>query len=104
MTFTRPYGTCWPDDVQPGGNDVQLINVLNQCIYQWASLQKSQGMVAKIQKLREKKPFTMIKDIDALTRTCGEQLDYTQRLVDGAEFSRNLDALIAAAKRKLASG
>lgn len=77
--------------------------MLNQCIYQWASLQKSQGLVAEILKLANTPLFSGL-DVDAITRTCEEQLEHTENLVDGSELSQNLDSVISAAKGKLASG
>ncbi len=73
-----------------GGNDVQLVNILNQCIFQWASLQKSQGVVSKIAALADQEPFSKLDlDIGAITRTCVEQLDHTQQLIDGDQLTQH---------------
>lgn len=42
-------------------------------------------------------------DWDKLSRTCEEQLDASQALIDGSAFSSSLDAVLAASKAKLSS-
>ena len=84
-----------------GGNDAQLLNVLNQCIYQWASfdsLQVTTGQLAKI----AAEPWAQGIDFDTLGRGCGRQLQATEDFINGQEFSDRLDSLLSATKKKLA--
>jgi hypothetical protein len=57
-----------PDTVS-GGNDVELVNILNQCIFQWAVLNSAQVNIGKIA---------------------------------SESFSKSLDSVLDAAKKKLA--
>lgn len=91
-----------------GGNDVGLVDILNQCIYQWASFSKFQAAVAKLDQLKhalssEEASWFAGFDWDKLSRTCDEQLDASQALIDGSAFSNSLDEVLAAAKTKLSS-
>lgn len=88
----------------PGGNDVQLVNILNQCIYQWSVLNQEQVAVAKLAALDKKYEWAAGFDWDTLGRGCEGQLDHTQSLIDSGTFSSNLDAVLNAAKAKLIQG
>ncbi|KAH7128006.1 SGNH hydrolase-type esterase domain-containing protein [Dactylonectria estremocensis] len=85
-----------------GGNDVELVNILNQCIFQWAVVNQEQVAVAKLAALDKNYDWTRDFDWDKLGRGCAGQLDLTQALIDSEGFSSNLDAVLAAAKGKLA--
>ncbi|OJI89883.1 hypothetical protein ASPTUDRAFT_79749 [Aspergillus tubingensis CBS 134.48] len=87
-----------------GGNDAELSNILNQCIYQWAVLNHTQVLVAKAAALANLEYGWMADiDWDALARGCDGQLEHTNRLINGDAFSKSLDNVIAAAKKKLGS-
>lgn len=86
----------------PGGNDVELVNILNQCIYQWAVLNKDQVAIAKGAAFDKKYDWASGVDWDSLGRGCTAQLDHTQSLIDSSTFSSNIDAVLKAAKAKLA--
>ena len=111
------YQPVWPDvdltfiSAHPtniyialGGNDAELSNILNQCIYQWAVLNPTQVLVAKAAALANLEYGWMADiDWDALARGCDGQLEHTNRLINGDAFSQSLDNVIAAAKKKLGS-
>lgn len=57
-----------------GGNDVELKNILNQCIFQWAVLNQEQVLVAKTAALLDKQyKWAQDWDWDALGRRCEGQ-------------------------------
>lgn len=89
-----------------GGNDVKLTDVLNQCIFQWAAVSKTQTQVAKAAILLNPayEWLTAKVDWDAISRGCDGQLDHTGGLIDGLEFTSSLSKLIEHAKLKLAAG
>lgn len=87
-----------------GGNDAELSNILNQCIFQWAVLSSSQVIVAKLAALADSN-YAWAKDFDwdSLGLGCDGQLARTRDLIAGDAFSNSLDAVISAAKAKLGS-
>ena len=86
-----------------GGNDAQLTNILSQCIYQWAVLTDVQAEVARLASERDNR-FAALKGVDFSTvaRGCEGQLDHTDAIINSDEFSRKLDSVIEASKKKLA--
>ncbi|KAK2811108.1 hypothetical protein FQN50_002444 [Emmonsiellopsis sp. PD_5] len=84
-----------------GGNDVELVNILNQCIYQWAVLTEEQVKIAKAAALKGGYDWAAGFEFDHLSRGCQGQLDYAQSLIEGDEFSQNIDKVLTAAKAKL---
>jgi hypothetical protein len=91
-----------PDTVS-GGNDVELVNILNQCIFQWAVLNSAQVNIGKIASEFDKKyEWAAGLDWDALGRGCAGQLKRTGSLIASESFSKSLDSVLDAAKKKLA--
>lgn len=88
--------------VRTGGNDVQLTNILNQCIFQWAVLNQEQVAVAKAVAFKEGIDWAQDFDWDATGRGCEAQLELTKALIDSSTFSASIDSVINAAKAKLA--
>ncbi|KAK3940427.1 SGNH hydrolase-type esterase domain-containing protein [Diplogelasinospora grovesii] len=87
------------------GNDVELTNILNQCIYQWAVFNWEQVAVAEIaSKFKDKYDWAAEYDFFPLGRGCDGQLSRTADLIASSAFSSSLDAVLSAAKAKLASG
>ncbi|KAL6885245.1 carbohydrate esterase family 3 protein [Trichoderma longibrachiatum] len=86
-----------------GGNDAELVAILNQCIFQWAVWNEDQVSVAKSAALDKKFDWAGDYDWDALGRGCDAQLDRSQQIIDSRQFSDSLDSLLAAAKQKLAT-
>ena len=84
-----------------GGNDVELVNVLNQCIYQWATLDRKQSLVGEIAKLKEEE-WAQYIDFDKLSRGCEGQIDVTAQIIQSEQFSKQLDTTIDMAKLRLA--
>jgi hypothetical protein len=87
-----------------GGNDVELVNILNQCIFQFAVLNPQQVIVAKLAVEAEPENYAWAKDFDfdTLGRGCATQLDQTAAIIGSSTFSSNLDQVLNAAKAKLA--
>ena len=85
-----------------GGNDVELVNILNQCIFQVAVINPEQVVVAEAAAQTEE--FAWAKDFDFATlgRGCAAQLDHTATTISSSKFSQDLDKVLDAAKRKLA--
>jgi hypothetical protein len=101
--YLRSFKECKLTDLL-GGNDIQLVDVLNQCIYQWAVLNQEQVIVAKLAALDKKYEWAADYDWDKLGLGCAGQLDQTQSLIASNSFSNNLDAVLNATKAKLAPG
>jgi hypothetical protein len=89
-----------------GGNDVQLTNLLNQCVFQWLVLRADTVAEAKVATYADKELGGRAGSIDwdAYGRGCDGQLLYTQSLIEGSHFSESLDNVLSAAKHKLADG
>ncbi|KAM0691538.1 hypothetical protein Q7P36_007737, partial [Cladosporium allicinum] len=71
-----------------GGNDVELTNILNQCVFQWLALRPEAVSVAK------KLASVLLpshSDWDVYTRSCEEQLSQTSLLIDKASFQESID-------------
>ncbi|XMA20860.1 hypothetical protein WAI453_013651 [Rhynchosporium graminicola] len=85
-----------------GGNDIGLLEIMNQCIFQFAVLNAEQVIVAKYEAFTNKKfKFAEDFDFDAAGMGCEGQLEASRKLIDSPTFSSNLDALLQAAKNKL---
>ncbi|PNY28628.1 Lipase 1 [Tolypocladium capitatum] len=84
-----------------GGNDAELLNILNQCIFQWCVFDKKQVAAGKLAELL-KEPWAKI-DFDVMGRGCDGQLKISRAIIESNDFSSRLDAVISAAKKKLAS-
>jgi hypothetical protein len=85
-----------------GGNDAELSEVLNQCIFEFFTWTKLQQYTAEIGKLLSDS-FGWAKNIDWSKKAIGclGQLDRANRIIESEEFSRRLDTLISKAKEKL---
>ncbi|GKT51238.1 uncharacterized protein ColSpa_11419 [Colletotrichum spaethianum] len=88
-------------DPHSGGNDVQLLEILNQCIFQWGVLSESQVLIAKAAALEKQLDWAIDYDWDKLALGCEGQLAESGRLIDSGTFAGNLDKVIAAAQSKL---
>ena len=87
-----------------GGNDANLVDILNQCVFQIAVVDKEQVAAGKIAaKTKEFKYFDKV-DWDNLGRGCPGIIDLTTQLVRSDEFKGRLDKVLEAAKKKLAPG
>ncbi|RYP70471.1 hypothetical protein DL769_004960 [Monosporascus sp. CRB-8-3] len=86
-----------------GGNDAELINVLNQCVFQWGVLNWEQVALAKTAATVDKE-YQWANDVDwdSLGRGCDEQLNRTEYIINSDDFSSNIDKVLDAAKAKLA--
>jgi hypothetical protein len=85
------------------GNDVELSNILNQCIFQWAVLTSAHVMEAKTAALALNYIWALDYDWDKLSRGCDGQLARTKQLIAGNAFSKSLDSVISVTKAKLGS-
>lgn len=93
-----------------GGNDAGLEDILNHCIFQWASFNQEQATVAKLEEIREKMMKEATKsewiesvDWDKLSRGCDGQLEFTNSVINSDDFSKSIDSVLEAAKAKLSS-
>lgn len=85
-----------------GGNDVELTNILNQCIYQWAAFNPEQVAVGKLAQLKEE-PWAEHIDFAKFGRGCEGQIGISLELIESPWFGEQIDRTIEAAKKKLAS-
>ncbi|KAI3145381.1 hypothetical protein CBS147326_331 [Penicillium roqueforti] len=86
-----------------GGNDVELSNILNHCIFRWASFTPDEVDVAR---LAANETTFFWKDSfnwENLALGCAGQLARTQEMIADDAFGKSLDTVITAAKLKLAS-
>lgn len=81
---------------------MELVNILNQCIYQWAAFNPEQVAVGKLAELKGE-PWAENIDFDKFGRGCEGQIAASMELINSPWFSRQLDSTIEAAKSKLAS-
>nr|UMZ45332.1 hypothetical protein [Paramyrothecium sp.] len=84
-----------------GGNDADLLAILNQCIFQWFAPSKTASgfalMIAKLYDQEWAEAFDWWKN----ARGCEGQLKISQEIIESDSFAKSLDGMIAAAKRKL---
>lgn len=89
-----------------GANDAEFVNILNHCIYQWASFDSSEKafdiLGNSIPGLLKDYPHLAEFQIEELTRSCDEQLEISRELVESDEFGQKIDDVLKEAKRKLA--
>ncbi|KAI1370819.1 hypothetical protein F4677DRAFT_464907 [Hypoxylon crocopeplum] len=86
-----------------GGNDDELLNVLNQCIFQRGVVTKEQVAVAKVAAIYKKYSWAKTWDWDAIGRGCAGQLERTRQLVESDEFVKKIEAVLDLATEKLAA-
>ncbi|KAF2150904.1 hypothetical protein K461DRAFT_270289 [Myriangium duriaei CBS 260.36] len=79
--------------VSAGGNDAELVNILNQCIYQWASINaaKVEAIKAQVAIHNHISSDQNQIDWDALGLDCDAQLARTKRIIETDAFSHKLD-------------
>jgi len=88
-----------------GGNDVELTQILNQCIFQWAVLNWAQVTLAQIVAAFDSDyDWAADYDFEPLGRGCDAQLARSASLIASSKFSSRLDAILSAAKAKLSNG
>ena len=76
---------------------------MNQCIFQWGVINAEQVSVAKAAALDKNYDWAADFDWDALGRGCEGQLARTKMLIESPSFGKSLDAVLEAAKGKLAT-
>jgi hypothetical protein len=78
---------------------------LNQCIFQWGVINPTQASVAKAAaNVNTKYSWISNIDWDKLALGCEAQLARSKQLIEDNAFSDKLDAVLSAAKSKLAPG
>lgn len=92
----------WRLSDDEGRNDAELVDVLNQCIYQFGVLNKQQKLVTDI--ASQKKKYSWLKnfDLERMGRGCEAQLARSESIVASEESSSKLDGVLNVAKEKLA--
>ncbi|KAH7006558.1 SGNH hydrolase-type esterase domain-containing protein [Fusarium venenatum] len=88
-----------------GGNDAELSNILNQCVFNWFVLNRNQASTVKLGKILEEE-WAQNLDIDAdvVSRGCQKQLETSQKIIRNPDFDKSLDTLLEATKKKLGNG
>lgn len=81
---------------------MEFVNVLNQCVFQWAVPSLPEVMTAKAAAFDDGLSWAKSFDWESLSRGCTEQLDYSLDLVRGNRFGERLDKVLGDAKTKLA--
>lgn len=81
---------------------MELTNILNQCIYQWAAFNPEQVAVGKLAELKGESWAEFI-DFDKFGRGCEGQIRISLELIESSWFSEQIDKTIEAAKEKLTS-
>ncbi|KAK7978042.1 hypothetical protein PG988_005532 [Apiospora saccharicola] len=89
--------------VSAGGNDAELTNILNQCIFQWASLTNFQVVLVKAQAKLNEWGWAINYDFGPVARGCDGQLDYSEKIINSDAFRDGLENVVWAAKTRLAS-
>ncbi|KAF5019289.1 hypothetical protein F66182_8707 [Fusarium sp. NRRL 66182] len=85
-----------------GGNDAELSHILNQCVFNWFVLNKSQATSIKLGKILEEEWAQNLKiDENLVSRGCERQLEISRDIIRNSDFDKNLDELLEAAKKKL---
>ncbi|UKZ74641.1 hypothetical protein TrVFT333_002311 [Trichoderma virens FT-333] len=84
-----------------GGNDLELTDVLNQCIFQLFSYTAAPEILGKIASLKGES-WAIGIDFEKYGRGCDLQIQVTKDIVESPKFSQQLDATIKAAQSKLA--
>lgn len=86
-----------------GGNDAALVDILNQCVFQFFSPTNILTFLATDTPVGDAlKAFGV--DLGKYSRTCDEQLDFSENLINDPSFSSNIASLIDATKAKLNAG
>lgn len=86
-----------------GGNDAGLVDILNQCVYQFFSPTDILTFLLGTGTIVEALQNLHLIDIGKYSRTCEQQMDESETLINDQSFSQNIKDLIDAAKTKLAS-
>ena len=98
-----------PTDIpSAGGNDAELVNILNQCVFQWFALNKVAEWLGDeidnaIEWLGDALGTNWGRPIEVASRGCQEQLDISENIMKSSEFSGRVDRVLDLAKRKLSS-
>lgn len=89
--------------ISAGGNDAELVDILNKCVYQF--------FVPTTQLLDQADKLGVLGILQNLGSStfqfawgCDTQLDNSEKLINDAAFSNNIAQLIDAAKGKLSPG
>ena len=91
--------------VTQGGNDAELSNILNQCVFNWFVLNRNQASTIKLGKILEEEwAQNLDVDVDVVSRGCQKQLETSQMIIRSPDFDHSLDTLLEATKKKLGNG
>ncbi|KAJ3497498.1 hypothetical protein NLG97_g1847 [Lecanicillium saksenae] len=83
-----------------GGNDAKLVDLLNQCVYQWSTFEWDDVDAPKHDELKRDFPDM---DWEKFGVGCGNQMKASMDIIMSERFSTDLDVLIETAKRKLSA-
>ncbi|KAJ5178836.1 hypothetical protein N7492_002046 [Penicillium capsulatum] len=85
-----------------GGNDAGLVDILNQCVYQIFAPTKEAAALMETSPAFKAIEWFKDADLHKYTRGCDGTLEDSKKLIEGGEFSKNLDSLLSKTKEKLA--
>lgn len=83
-----------------GGNDAELVNILNQCIFQWSAFDVNLMDEAIFKKLKSE-PWAAGIYWENIGRGCAQQLNQSREILESDDFDQRLDSVISATKQKL---
>ncbi|TLD05009.1 uncharacterized protein PgNI_09260 [Pyricularia grisea] len=88
-----------------GGNDAELTQILNHCVFQWASFTSAGAEFAKAAAETLQAPWLekLYHWFDNAV-TCEEQLDRSEAIINSDNFRASLDTVAQGLKTKLAPG
>ena len=94
--------------ISAGGNDAELVHILNHCVFQFASFKNAEEVLKKVReglKLLDDDPVTQANidkiDFGKFGRSCEEQLKKSDEIIESKEFSEKLDKAITESKKKI---
>lgn len=91
-----------------GGNDAELTNILNVCIYMFAVINAEQRIIIELDRISRGKgsAFRWAENynFEPISRSCMDQIAYTSNLIESPDFDQKLDMVVNAAKHRLRSG
>ncbi|KAJ5086483.1 hypothetical protein NUU61_007790 [Penicillium alfredii] len=85
-----------------GGNDAGLVDILNQCVYQFFAPTKEGAGLMETGLAFKAIEWLKKGDLSKYSRGCDGTLDDSMKTIEGGDFSKNLDSLLSKTKEKLA--
>ncbi|KAL1864953.1 hypothetical protein VTK73DRAFT_5582 [Phialemonium thermophilum] len=87
-----------------GGNDAELVDILNQCVFQFSTLNPGKIDIEEVKSKASQYDWAKNYDFEALARGCETQLARSAGLIASTDLANRWDAITTQAKAKLAAG